>query len=74
MQQNLLITITKATLITGYGCDKVSFHTTFLSPYPNISKENLTLDFNVAAGDGYRYITQHLGIRSHLIETIERPE
>lgn len=70
MQQNLLVTITKVTLITGYGCDKVLLHTCFLSPYPNISKESLALDFSVASGDGYRYVTQHLGIRPELVEVI----
>jgi len=37
-------------------------HTTELSPCPGISKESLGLDFEVAAGDGYRYVTEVLKI------------
>lgn len=54
--------ITKVTIVTGRGADKVFMHTTELSPCPGVSKEPLGLDFEVAAGDGYRYVTEVLKI------------
>jgi hypothetical protein len=62
--------ITKVTIVTGHGADKVYLHTTEDSPCPGVSKEPLGLDFSVAAGDGYRYVTEILRIDEEYVEVI----
>jgi hypothetical protein len=66
----LCVNVTKATVITGRGADRVSLHTTEESPTPGVSKEPLCLDFVVAAGDGFRYVTEVLRIDDEYVEVI----
>jgi hypothetical protein len=66
----LCVDVTKATVITGRGADKVSLHTTEESPTPGVTKEPLCLDFSVAAGDGFRYVTEVLRIDDEYVEVI----
>ena len=66
----LCVDVTKATVITGRGADKVSLHTTEESPTPGVTKEPLCLDFVVVAGDGYRYVTEVLRIDEEYVEVI----
>jgi len=65
------IDITKVTIITGHGADKVFLHTTEDSPCPGLSKQPLGLDFSVAAGDGLRYVIKVLKIDDEYIEVIK---
>jgi len=65
--------ITKVTILIGQGADKVYLHTTEISPYPAVSKEPLGIDFQVAAGGGYRYVTEILKIDEEYIEIINLP-
>jgi len=65
------IDITKVTIITGRGADKVFLHTTEDSPCPGLSKQPLGLDFSVAAGDGLRYVIKVLKIDDEYIEVIK---
>lgn len=66
----LCVNVTKVTIVTGRGPDKVSLHTTEDSPTPGLSKEPLWLDFAVAAGDGFRYVTEVLRIDDEYVEII----
>lgn len=61
--------ITKVTILTGRGADKVSIQTT--EDGPGWSGESLCLDFSVAAGDGLRYVTKVLKIDDEYIEVIK---
>lgn len=62
--------ITRVTIVTGHGADKVYLHTTEDSPCPNVDKEPLGLDFSVSAGGGYRYVTKVLKIDAEYVEVI----
>jgi len=66
----LQICITKVTIITGRGADKVFLHTTEPSPCPGLTYEPLGFDFEVAIGNGFRYVTEVLKIDDDLIEVI----
>lgn len=66
----LCVVVTKVTILTGNGVDKVYLHTTEDSPCPGVSKEPLGLDFSVAAGGGYRYVTEVLKIDEEYVEVI----
>ena len=66
----LCVNVTRVTILTGRGADKVYLHTTEVSPCPGISKEPLGLDFSVAVGDGYRYVTEVLKIDEEYVEII----
>jgi hypothetical protein len=70
--QNITFYVSRVVIVCGSGPDYVFLHTTNLSPCPNLSKESLSLDFEVAAGDGFRYVTEHLGIDPSLVEVIGR--
>jgi hypothetical protein len=62
--------ITKVMIVTGRGTDKVSLYTTEDSPCPGVTKESLGLDFAVAVGGGYRYVTEVLKIDEEYVEVI----
>jgi hypothetical protein len=62
--------ITKVTIVIGRGADMVFLHTTEDSPCPGVTKESLGLDFAVAAGKGYRYVTEVLKIDEEFVEVI----
>lgn len=66
----LTVDVTKVTIVTGRGPDKVSLHTTEDSPTPGVTKEPLWLDFSVAAGDGFHYVTEVLKIDDEYVEVI----
>lgn len=71
MRQEITFTITRVTILCGSGADKVYLHTCNLSPCPGISKEELGLDFSVARGDGFRYVTEHLRVDPKFVEIID---
>jgi len=66
----LTVDVTKVIIVTGRGPDWVGLQTTEDSPTPGLTKEPLNLDFNVAAGDGYRYVTEVLRIDEEYVEVI----
>jgi hypothetical protein len=66
----LCVDVTRVSVITGRGSDKISIHTTEESPTPGVTKEPLCLDFVVQAGDGYRYVTEVLRIDDEYVEVI----
>jgi len=67
----LCFEITRVTIVVGRGADKVFLHTTEPSPCPGLSQESLGLDFDVAAGDGYRYVTEVLQVDEESVEIVE---
>lgn len=64
------VDVTKVTIITGRGADKIGLRTTEDSPFPGMSKEPLMMNFIVAAGDGFRYVTEVLRIDDEYVELI----
>jgi len=66
----LCVDVTKVTVLTGRGADKVGLHTTEDSPFPGVSEEQLMMSFTVAAGDGFRYVTEVLRIDDEYVEII----
>jgi len=66
----LCVDVTKATILSGRRADKVSLHTTEDSPIPGITKQPLRLEFIVAAGDGFCYVTEVLKIDDKFVEII----
>ena len=67
----LCVDVTKVTVITGRGADKISLHTTEDCPFPKaVTEEPLCLDFTVAAGDGFRYVTKVLRFDDEYVEVI----
>lgn len=65
----LSVDVTHVTIVTGRGPDKVGLHTTEDSPFP-MSEEPLMVNFTVAAGDGFRYVTEVLRIDDEYVEVI----
>ncbi len=61
------INVTRVSILTGRGADRVTLHTTFPSPTPGITDEPLCLDFRVAKDDGFRYVTKTLGIHPAIV-------
>lgn len=66
----LCVDVTKVIIVTGRGADKISLQTTEDSPTPDVTEEPLCLDFSVAAGDGYHYVTEVLRIDEEYVEVI----
>lgn len=66
----LCVNVTQVTIVTGRGADKVGLYTTEKSPIPGVSKQQLMLNFDVAAGDGFRYVTEVLRIDDEYVEVI----
>jgi len=66
----ITLDITKVTIVIGHGADKVYMHTTEPSPCPGVTKEPLGLNFEVAAGNGYKYVTEVLRIDEEYVEVI----
>lgn len=64
------VDVTKVTILTGRGADKIGLHTTEDSPFPGVADEPLMLSFTVAAGDGFRYVTKVLRIDDEYVEII----
>jgi len=65
----LCVDVTKVTIVSGRGADKVALHTTEDSP-SGVSDEPLMMNFTVAAGDGFRYVTEVLHIDDKYVEVI----
>lgn len=53
------INITKITVLTGYGADKVTLHTDLPSGTPAVSREPLSLSLEAARGEGEAYAGKH---------------
>ncbi len=64
------VDVTKVTIVTGRGTDKVGLHTTEDSPIPGMFDEQLMMSFTAAAGDGFRYVTEVLRIDDEYVEII----
>jgi hypothetical protein len=68
----LTLDIRKAIIVTGRGPgpDHVGLETNYPSPTPGLTAEPLSLTFNVADGDGERYVREVLAIPPELVEVI----
>lgn len=51
-----------------HGADHVYLHTDFPTTMPNVTKQNLIMDFRVARGDGENYVREHFGMEPELVE------
>ena len=61
--------IQKATIIlSSTETDKVYLHTNLPSPCPNLSKQNLTLLFNVEKDKGVEYVKKHFNIEPEVVK------
>lgn len=66
----ICVDVTKVTILTGQGVDRIELVTTEDSPFPGVSEEQLMMSFSVAAGDGLRYVTKVLRIDDEYVEVI----
>ena len=61
--------IEKAVVLITNGTDKVSLHTTLPSPYPpEVTTQNLMIDFDTRKGAGVDYVRKHFGIEPEVID------
>ena len=64
--------IKKAVVLITDGTDKVSLHTTLPSPYPpEVTTQDLMIDFDTKKGAGVDYVRKHFGIDPEVID-VER--
>ena len=70
MENHIDLVITKVTILTGVGTDKVLLHTTKPTAIPAVSKQPLGMEFDTVKGGGYDYCVTKLCIKPKLIEII----
>lgn len=63
----LSIGITKATVLLSFGADKVTLETEFPSPYPKISNQFLSLNFETEKDKAIEYIRKYFGLEPEVI-------
>jgi hypothetical protein len=64
----LCVDVTKVIILTGKGADKVSLFTT--EDCPTFEKEPLVLNFDVSAGQGFKYVTEVLRVDDEYVEIV----
>lgn len=63
------IHIEKVVVLITDGTDSVSIHTDLPSPYPpEVSDQNLMIDFKTRKGAGIDYVREHFGIEPEVID------
>lgn len=71
--KDFTIHIEKAVVLITNGTDKVSLHTTLPSPYPpEVTTQNLIIDFDTRKGAGVDYVREHFGIEPEVIDVVAR--
>ena len=69
IMKNHTLHIKKAVILITDGTDKVSLHTTLPSPYPpEVSAQDLMIDFDTKKGAGVDYVRKHFGIEPDVID------
>lgn len=67
--KDFTIHIKRIVVLITDGTDRVSIHTDLPSPYPpEVSDQNLMIDFNTRKGAGIDYVREHFGIEPEVID------
>lgn len=67
-----ILKITKATIVLGFGADKVLLWTDLPSTMPKVTTQNMCLSFDTEIDTGADYVRRHFGIEPEIIQR-ERP-
>lgn len=71
--EDFTIHIKKIVVLITDGTDKVSIHTNMPSPYPpEVSNQDLMIDFDTKKGIGVDYVREHFGIEPEVIDVASR--
>lgn len=69
--KTLTFAVSKVTVVSGMGCDKIYVHTDTLSPTPNMDNELMSFRIDAEAGTGVSYTLNILSVPKDLIELVE---